>query len=130
MEGACTTKGVIYQATVTRADNGKQETYTGLTSRRFKDRYYEHTGDFKHRDRDGTGLSEYVWKLKDQDTPYNLSWKILTRRQSFDPSRMKCDLCLTEKYFILFHPEGATLNKRSEFFATCRHRLQPLLANV
>ena len=47
--GACQTEGVVYQATVTRGDNNEAETYTGLTSRRFKDRWYEHTQDISHK---------------------------------------------------------------------------------
>ena len=35
-----------------------------------------------------------------------------------------------EKFYILFRPEGATLNKRSELFSTCRHRLSQLLENT
>ena len=41
VDGKCQTKGVIYQATV--IDTGSSKTYTGLTSRRFKDRLYEHS---------------------------------------------------------------------------------------
>ena len=62
--GECQVKGVVYQATVTREDNGKKETYTGLTSRRFKDRWYEHTQDISHQKREGKSLDHYVWKLK------------------------------------------------------------------
>ena len=67
VDGACQTRGVVYQATVS-TDTGKVETYTGLTSRRFKDRYYEHTSDIKHQDNEGTSLSNHVWKLKNSNT--------------------------------------------------------------
>ena len=130
VDGACQTVGVVYQATVTRLDNQAQETYTGLTSRRFKDRLYEHTHDFNNENKEGTSLSNYIWKLKNSQTQYNISWKIITRSQSFNPSTKRCNLCLKEKYFIMFRPEGATLNDRSEFFSTCRHRLKPLLGNT
>ena len=130
VDGACQTVGVVYQATVTRLDNQAQETYTGLTARRFKDRLYEHTHDFNNENKEGTSLSNYIWKLKNSQTQYNISWKIITRSQSFNPSTKRCNLCLKEKYFIMFRPEGATLNDRSEFFSTCRHRLKPLLANT
>ena len=129
VNGACLTEGVVYQATVTRGDNNAIETYTGLTARTFKVRFYEHTQDFNHQSRDGTSLSHYVWKLKDNNTPYRISWQIITRSPSFNPTKKSCSLCLKEKYCIMFRPEGATLNDRSEFYATCRHRLKPLLAN-
>ena len=129
VEGACQTRGVIYEATVT-TDNGKKETYTGLTSRRFKDRLYEHTSDMNNEHNEGTSLSNYVWSLKNANTPYRITWKVITLAQSFNPSTKRCNLCLKEKFCIMFRPEGASLNSRSEFFSTCRHRLKPLLQNV
>ena len=30
----------------------------------------------------------------------------------------------------LFHPNGATLNNRSELYSTCRHRLSKLIVNT
>ena len=128
--GECQVKGVVYQATVTREDNGKKETYTGLTSRRFKDRWYEHTQDISHQKREGTSLSHYVWKLKQEDIAHNIRWKILMKSKSFNTTKRTCYLCLKEKFCIMLRPEGATLNSRSEFFATCRHRLKPLLGNT
>ena len=130
LAGSCQTKSVVYQATVVREDNQKTETYTGLTSRRFKDRFYEHTGDMNNRHYEGTSLSNYVWKLKDDGIPFKISWKILSKAASFNPSTKKCNLCLKEKYLIIFNSEGATLNDRNELFATCRHRLKPLLGNT
>ena len=35
LNGQCRTKGVVYQATVTRHDNNKEETYIGLTENTF-----------------------------------------------------------------------------------------------
>ena len=127
--GACQTRSVVYQAAVLREDNNTTETYTGLTSRRFKDRYYEHRQDMASRNRKGTSLSNYIWKLKSTPTPFKITWKILSKCKSFNPTTKKCNLCLKEKYFILFHPEGASLNDRNEVYATCRHRLQPLLGS-
>ena len=130
VDGKCLTEGVVYEATVTRGDTNEGQTYTGLTARRFKVRFYEHRKDFKNRNRAGTSLSNYFWSLKDDKIPFNLFWKIITRSQSFNPSTRRCNLCIKEKYRIVFKPEGASLNSRSEIFATCRHRLKPLLANV
>ena len=36
LDGQCQTKSIIYQATVTRHDNNKEETYVGLTENTFK----------------------------------------------------------------------------------------------
>ena len=129
LEGKCKEASVIYRATV-KDENSNTETYTGLTSNTFKKRYYGHNSDINNREKQGTTLSEHIWKLKDQNLNYNLSWEIITKAQSFNPSTKKCRLCLTEKYYIAFKPEGATLNKRSEMFACCRHRKKQLLENT
>ena len=128
--GECLSESVVYQATVTRTDNNKTETYTGITARKFKTRFYEHTVDMRDKSRNGTGLSNYIWELKNGHIPYKIGWQILQKQPSFNPISKSCRLCLKEKFLIMFRPEGATLNSRSEFFATCRHRLKPLIANI
>ena len=129
VRGACQTVSVVYQATVVREDTNASETYTGLTSRRFKDRFYEHTIDMKHQNKDGTGLSNYIWKLKNSSTPFKISWQIISKAPIFNPTTKSCKLCLKEKFLIVFRPEGATLNDRNEIFAACRHILKSLLSN-
>ena len=47
--------------------------------------------------------------------------------QAFNPSNGQCRLCNKEKYFIMFRPEGATLNARSEFYSICRHKAKHLM---
>ena len=44
----CQTEGVVYQATVTRHDSNKEETYIGLTENTFKIHYNQHTHSFRH----------------------------------------------------------------------------------
>ena len=46
VENKCLTKGVVYQATVTRQDNMKNETYIGLTENSFKTRFSAHKYTF------------------------------------------------------------------------------------
>ena len=130
LDGACQTKGLIYEAEVTRGDYNTKEYYTGLTDRSFKVRYDEHNSDFRNQARKGTCLSKYVWKLKRENVPYSISWKIIARGRGFNPTTRSCQVCLKEKYLIMFRPEGATLNSRDEFFSTCRHRLKRLLSKT
>ena len=106
------------------------ETYTGLTSRTFKERFYEHRDNIKKRTEKSTTLSTHVWRLKDDGKDFSLKWKIIGRGKPFNPINKKCNLCLKEKYFIIFRPEGASLNLRSELFSTCRHRGSQLLKNL
>ena len=106
------------------------ETYTGLTCNTFKKRHHKYNSDFSNRENNGTTLSEHIWKLKDESKSYEISWKIIAKKQAFNPSNKQCKFCLTEKYFITFRSEGASLNKKSEMFATCRHRKKLLLENT
>ena len=130
MEGGCLVNNVVYKATVTDQDS-KVETYTGLTGSTFKKRYHGHTHSFRHRNsKTSTTLSSHIWSLRDQNKNFDLGWEVIDRASTFNPISKKCQLCLKEKYYILFQPEGATLNRRSELFSTCRHRLRQLLGNT
>jgi hypothetical protein len=126
----CLTSGLIYQATVTRQDNNRQETYIGLTDNTFKTRYNGHNCTFRHNSkRNTTTLSQYIWTLKDKDIQYDITWKTITKGQSYNPTTNRCNLCLKEKYFIICKPHLSTLNNRNELASTCRHRKRHLLCN-
>ena len=71
-----------------------------------------------------------IKRLKHENKNFDIEWKIIDRGKKFNPTTRKCNLCLKEKYNIIFKPAGASLNKRSELFSACRHRRQQLLANV
>ena len=129
--GGCEIKEVVYCATVTRLDDNSTEHYTGLTGGSFKARYNQHQSDFRlQKNQHKTCLSKYIWKLKGEHIPYRIGWKIISRGKVFNPVTKSCRLCLKEKYFIMFQPQSATLNDRSELFSTCRHRLTQLLQKV
>ena len=73
LEGKCLTESVIYQATVTRSDTTKQETYFGLTENQFKTRYRSHVSSFKNiKYRNSTELSKHIWTLKDANVQYSI----------------------------------------------------------
>ena len=69
-----------------------------------------------------TILSQHIWKLKDVGTDFTIKWKILERGGGYNDTTKSCRLCLLEKHHILFDPEGASLNRRSELFNSCTHR--------
>ena len=122
----CQIHHVVYRATVTD-EHQTVNTYTGLTRNTFKRRFDSHTYSFNHRDQNSTTLSSHLWKLKDEGTKFDIDWKIVERGAEFNPTTRKCRLCDKEKYYIIFQPEGAILNLRSELFSTCRNRLRLLL---
>ena len=123
-------KDVVYKATVERTDDNTVETYTGLTTS-FKKRYNKHTSDIRNQgQKKATKLSGHIWNLKETSIPYNLSWDIIARAPSFNPTTKVCRLCLEEIYHIMWSKEGATLNKRDELFGYCKHRWKHLLTKT
>ena len=68
LDGNCLQSSVIYEATVTRKDNNRTETYIGLTENDFKTRYGNHTASFRHaKHRNSTELSKHIWTFKDNN---------------------------------------------------------------
>lgn len=119
LKGDCLQETVVYKATVS-TNSGKQ-TYIGSTELTFKDRFYGHSSDFRHKNnRVKTTLASHIWDCKDKQTEYNVSWEILRHCSKYKGGKRKCDLCLTEKLFILKNKENP-LNKRTELMGKCRH---------
>ena len=129
--GQCKRKDVVYQATVTERSSQNFQTYTGLTYRTFLTRYKEHLRDFEDPSkRTSSKLAGHIWDLKDNGVEFDVSWGLLAKAPPFNPITRKCLLCLKEKHFIMYGEGTSTLNKRSEIFNTCRHRLRDLLVKV
>ena len=80
---------LVLKATVKRLDNCHCETYTGVTAGTFKYRWYGHCHDIRHKpkpgddEKKGTILSNYIYKLKDQN---NLEWEVVMRGADFNPA--------------------------------------------
>ena len=123
LDNKCLAQNVICQASIQRLDNQKTETYIGLTSKTFKERWNNHKTSFRlSSHKNESRLSIYVWELKEQNINFLISWKIKANTSSYSPASKKCWLCSKEKYFILFEPKEASLNKRHEFFSKCPHK--------
>ena len=90
--GECNQKNVIYQVEVW-GDN-KVMYYHGSTED-FKARYCHHKASFNKRLALHTTLSSYIWKLKDNNIPYEIKWSIKARGHTFSSGGRECDLCLT-----------------------------------
>ena len=111
-----------------RDDPNQSETYVGLCSTTFKDRYKNHKSTFKHQKKENdTMLASHIWDLKKQNMDYKITWKILERAKPFSPVSKICNLCTKEKYFIIFEPEKASLNKKEELNNHCLHKFSQLL---
>ena len=127
LSGKCLTDNIIYQATVS-TDDGKEETYVGLSSNTFKIRHANHKKSFKlFKYKNETTLSSYVWKIRSEGKTFSINWKILKRAKPFTPVSGFCSLCTSEKYQIIFKPDTASLNTRNELTSFCRHKTKALL---
>ena len=123
LDGHCQRSEVVYRAEVKRHDGGDAQYYTGCTRNYFKIRWAKHKRSFNNEEyHKETSLSAYVWDLKRQNIGYDIKWKILARAKSYSPVSQICNLCNMEKLYIMYHPEGATLNKRTEAFNFCLHK--------
>ena len=113
----------MYQATVTTHQTPPEvETYTGMTSTEFKDRFRNDKQSFdKENKKSQTTLSQHIWKLKEQNVNFDLSWKFIGRAKPFSPVTGVCALCTLEKYLILTSESGATLNRNYEIYKPCIH---------
>ena len=119
-------KNVIYQATVTKP-NQDTENYVGLTSTNFKARLAVHKNSFKDPESCQTSLSKHIFELENLGIEPLVTWKIIDRGKPFSPTAGVCQLCLKEKFYILYKPSMASLNSRNEIFNSCRHKRSKLL---
>ena len=132
LKGECLTENVIYMAKVSNNKNNEEKNYIVLTERSFKDRLYKHRNSLRYRTKaNATELSKYIWDLRDRNIEdVNIEWSILDKASTHRNGSKTCNLCLTEKFYIIFHNKENLLNKRSEILSTCRHRNKFLLSNV
>ena len=78
---------------------------------------------------DSTELSKHIWTLKDNNIEHYISWRILSSHSPYNSSSKRCNLCLKDKFLIIYRPKFCTLNKRNELVSSCRHRNKALLRN-
>ena len=126
LDKKCLSENIIYQATVTQPNN-ETKTYVGLTSTDFKQKLGVHRQNFKDLTTSQTSLSKHIWDLKSKNIEPTITWKIIDRGRPFSPTHGVCQLCNKEKFYILFKPEMAELNSKSETFSACRHVKSALL---
>ena len=119
----------IYKAIVTQ-DNGKEEGYIGLAGDTFKQRYSNHMKSNNHKKyQNETCLSSYIWKIKENGKSFILKWEIIERGTLFSPVTMRCNLCLKERYHLIFKTDSCTINNRNEFATKCKHIRPHIIEN-
>ena len=126
LDKKCLTKNLVYQATVT-IPNQEPKKYVGLTSSDFKARLAVHEQTFRDPKASQTSLSKFIRELNGRGKAHQITWKLIDRGKPFSPISGVCQLCLKEKFYILYKPEMATLNGRNEIFNSCSHKKSKLL---
>ena len=122
LNGQCLTECIVYKATVSVPQKPTKH-YYGLTEGPFKTRYNGHTHSFRSDNgRRETELSKYIWRLKDENKSFKVTWSIAQRASPYKCGTRRCDVCLSEKMVIASADPLSTLNKRAEIVSTCRHR--------
>ena len=129
LSGSCLESAIIYKAEVTTSQGTKL--YIGSTETTFKQRYGNHKQSLEKQAKSTqTSLSKYVWELKDQRVEFTINWQIVKKCSPYKCGSRSCDLCLSEKYFILTADPLACINKNSELLQKCRHRNKFKLGNL
>ena len=126
--GKCLSESLVYKNTITQ-ENGKVNTYIGLTCNTFKKRLYAHEQSFKNSERKQTSLSKHIRKLKEKKVNHTMKWEQVDRAKTFSPVSGICALCTKENFYITFKPGINPLNSKSEMFANCRHKKRVLLCD-
>ena len=122
LAGKCLADDVVYQATIATKDDEK--IYIGSCATTFKLRYNDHTSSFRNiQYKNKTELSSHIWQLKEQNLDYNITWKIITRAKSYKSGQKNCNLCLTEKHYILKANDKKIVNKL-ELMTKCLHKFK------
>ena len=122
----CPLKNIVYHAKVTQSDNIGTN-YIGQTSLDFKARLAVHKQTFKDPTVSQTSLSIHLHKPNERNIKHEESWRIIGKGKPYTPSSKVCILCDNEKFNILFRPEIADLNAKSEFYSHLMHIKPKLL---
>ena len=104
--------------------------YIYIYSGTFKQRFTQQKLSFKNNKySNSTELSKYIWQLKDNKTDYQIQWNIITAAQPYSNISKRCDLCTSEKLYIMNGNDNNPLNKRSGLLSECRHENEYYLMN-
>ena len=73
-------------------------------------------------------LSEKVKQIQNQNIEFNVTFKVLENRSSYKPESKRCELCIAEKFHIIYSKLENILNKKNEVISKCQHRSKFKLA--
>ena len=127
--GQCCIKTVIYKAAINTDDSTKE--YIGCTEGEFKTRYNGHTDSFRNIKKKIVQHQPVWCGEKCLNPKTKIKWTILKKTDQYSPGNKRCELCLTEKLFIIKEiNNNNNINKRNEATHLCVHRNKHKLANI
>ena len=125
----CLATNCLYKATIKSRNESGIKIYFGISSTKFKSRYANHIKSFRtEKYKTETELSNEFWRIKEKGETPVVTWEIVQRYPTYNPTSKKCLLCLNEKLTIATYGEGNMLNKRTELISKCRHQNRFLLS--
>ena len=128
LDGKCRSDNIVYRAQV-KINNRDTKSYIGSTENSFKTRYGNHKCSFANNKYGNcTELSKCVWKIKESGHQYSINWAIIAHAAAYSNATKRCNLCLTEKMFIISANKSGLPNKRSELISKCRHENKYILS--
>ena len=123
--GICNRPNNIYNAKVNT--NTTEYNYIGMSAPPLRLRVATHKHSF-NTSNNQTVLSEKVKEIQNQNIEYNVTFKLLENRSSYKPESKRCELCIAEKFHIIYSNLENILNKKNEIISKCRHRSKFKLA--
>ena len=116
-------RSLIYGAEVTNSDC-KVKNYVGQTTTTLKQRINEHKSNFINpKARHKTSLSSYLWNQRERGKDFDTKWCIKKQTSAYSPGDKDCRLCTEEIFYIIKNKSNNPINKKSEFFNRCDHKL-------
>ena len=108
----------------------RDASYIGLTSGQIKDRITSHRQTFREKEKqNSTTLSKFIWSnnLNRDDTGNltepSIKWSILQQSDTYKPGQKHCNLCLSEKLFIISNiNKPNNINKCTDVATICIHK--------
>ena len=75
-------------------------------------------------------MSTYYWSQKRKGRNPEVTWKIKAKCGVYTAGAKFCDVCLTEKTYIMLADKSEYLNVRTEILNKCRHRKKFTLEEI
>ena len=127
LQEKCLTQCSVYKINIENKNNNEinKTSYIGSTEDTFKKRFYQHKSDLNIKEnKNKTTFANYIWKNKEKGIDDKTSYEILEKCKPYKSGNKYCQVCVSECYQILKAKRSGQniLNKRKEYFPSCKHK--------